>query len=166
MRIEHDAYYTPQQVLEDARELFADDLSMGLPLLDPFAGDGRVLRTFGGEGVALGYEIRDGTARGVLHGTDALRMPPPEGWVVITNPPYSLAFEAAQWCAAAEAAWLLLPLGFLASSKRRQWLQTHPPLVCPLARRPRFAGSGTAPQDYAWVRWSKDGRSGLDLRLR
>lgn len=66
--------------------------------------------------------------------------------VVITNPPFSLAFPIAQVAAPNENAWLalLLRLNFLGSGTkdgRSAWLRTHMPDVATLPNRPAFIAS-------------------------
>jgi hypothetical protein len=62
--------------------------------------------------------------------------------VIITNPPYTLAFDVVQLAIQMEA-WtvMLLRLNFLGSDDRADWLRKHPPDVGVLPNRPSFAAS-------------------------
>lgn len=77
--------------------------------------------------------------------------------VIITNPPYSQAFEFlvhARECAGDKTKIaFLLRLGFLASQRRVAVLSTWAPDVYVLARRPSFAHGRTDSTDYAWFVW-------------
>jgi hypothetical protein len=75
--------------------------------------------------------------------------------VIITNPPFSLAFE---FCihahAYADEVWMLLRLNFLASQKRATWFRSHEPsALFILTKRPDFTGGGGDSCDYAWFYW-------------
>lgn len=77
--------------------------------------------------------------------------------VLITNPPYSLAFEFAKK-AVREAVHtvLLLRLNWLASAKRAGWLREHTPDVYVLPNRPSFINGKTDSCEYAWMHWSSN----------
>lgn len=74
---------------------------------------------------------------------------------ILTNPPYSLAFEFCQHAVKhSRQVFLLLRLNFLASKKRREWFKAHEPsALIVLSERPSFTGSGTDATDYAWFYW-------------
>ena len=74
---------------------------------------------------------------------------------VVTNPPYSLAFDfIKQSLRHAPFVAALLRLNWLASSKRHEWLQRNTPDVFVLPDRPSFTGDGaTDSSDYAWMVW-------------
>jgi len=77
---------------------------------------------------------------------------------VITNPPYSLAFEFVQSCVGqAGYVAMLLRLDFLGSLARAQWLQENPPTqLYILSRRPSFTQDAKTDQyNYAWFVWQK-----------
>lgn len=91
--------------------------------------------------------------------------------VVITNPPYSLAFEFLQRCRQL-APWvcLLLRVGFLeggaspATAERSAFLKKDFPDVYVLPNRPPFAKNkagkwGTDSATYAWMMWGPEKRS-------
>lgn len=74
---------------------------------------------------------------------------------ILTNPPYSLAFEFCQQAVKySQHTYLLLRLNFLASIKRRAWFKSNEPsAIFVLSERPSFTGSGTDATDYAWIYW-------------
>lgn len=74
---------------------------------------------------------------------------------VVTNPPYSLAFEFAKHAVFySKEVFLLLRLNFLASKKRAYWFrQNEPSALFVLSQRPSFTGTGTDATDYAWFYW-------------
>ena len=76
---------------------------------------------------------------------------------IITNPPYSLAFEFCQHAVAhADEVFMLLRLNFLASRKRAAWFRANEPsALFVLSARPCFTDDGkTDATDYAWFCWS------------
>lgn len=76
---------------------------------------------------------------------------------IITNPPFSLAFEFCQHALkhAPEVA-LLLRLNFLGSQKRKEWFKVNEPnALFVLSARPDFTGGGGDSCDYAWFVWSR-----------
>lgn len=80
---------------------------------------------------------------------------------VVTNPPYSLAMEfISRSLSLSDCVVMLLPLSFLASTKRRNWWMTHGlTALWVLSKRPSFTGDGkTDATDYAWFVWDQAGR--------
>ena len=78
---------------------------------------------------------------------------------VVTNPPFSLAFEFCQHAVEhADHVFLLLRLNFLASIKRREWFKLNEPdALFVLSERPSFTPDGkTDATDYAWYFWSNN----------
>jgi hypothetical protein len=74
--------------------------------------------------------------------------------VVITNPPFSLAFEfVKQALEHAPVVVLLLRINWLGSQDRRDWLKAHRPAVHVLPNRPDFTGEGGDATEYAWLIW-------------
>lgn len=135
--------------------------------LDPCSGEGAILRVLELDRpswIRQGIEIDEGRARvcGVSKG-DALVEPWPMTDLVITNPPYALAFDfvqrAAQQCPHADRAFLLR-LNFLGSRKRASWLRSNTPDVFVLPRRPSFTNGGTDATEYSWMIWGP-GRIGI-----
>ena len=89
---------------------------------------------------------------------EALKTPPSEEVrVVITNPPFRIAYEVLQRSLAgfpnAHVA-LLLRLNFWGSVKRRRFLATFPADTYVMPNRPDFIGHGkTDSPEYAWFVW-------------
>lgn len=74
--------------------------------------------------------------------------------VVITNPPFSLAFEfVKQALEHAPIVVLLLRLNWLGSEDRRDWLKANRPAIYVLPNRPDFTGEGGDATEYAWFIW-------------
>jgi len=84
---------------------------------------------------------------------------------VVMNPPFSHCFEfVKKYVAETKHVFALLRLGFLASKKRREWLENNPPngLII-LSSRPSFTEDGkTDSQEYAWFCWSPATKKPLD----
>lgn len=164
-RREHDFYATPEWC---SRALFqhVDELRE-LPVLDPCAGDGAILKVAQNYRLEThGIEIRDVPAPpGVLSWSviDALehvrRVPPVRKWAsmtnIVTNPPYSLAQDFIEaWRDRVRLSAWLLRLNFLGSQKRAEWFRRNPPArVLILPRRPSFTGGATDSCEYAWIIW-------------
>ncbi|WP_436663579.1 hypothetical protein ACOALA_13645 [Alicyclobacillus acidoterrestris] len=79
---------------------------------------------------------------------------------IITNPPFSLAQEFVEKSLTlANCVIMLLRLNFLASGKRKEFWEKHPPTaIHVLTKRPSFTGTGTDATDYAWFVWDTTGR--------
>lgn len=74
--------------------------------------------------------------------------------VVISNPPFTLAVEfILKSMGIAPLLIFLLPLSFVSSKKRREFLDRHPPEINVLSKRPSFTGKGTDSVDYGWFIW-------------
>lgn len=75
---------------------------------------------------------------------------------IITNPPYSLAFDMIKHSLKqADAVYMLLRVNFLASETRSEWMKENTPDVYVLPNRPSFRGKGTDACEYAWFCWDK-----------
>lgn len=74
--------------------------------------------------------------------------------VIITNPPYSLAWDIVHW-GWNTANWiiLLLRINWLEGNKRQLWLSNHVPDMYVLPNRPSFRPPGTDSTGYAWFVW-------------
>ena len=87
---------------------------------------------------------------------DFLTMPAPTQLydVALGNPPFSLALEVVQHAMRmSRIVCMLLRVNFLASQKRREWMQANTPSIYVLPRRPSFTGAGTDATEYAWFVW-------------
>jgi hypothetical protein len=75
---------------------------------------------------------------------------------IITNPPYSLAFDMIKHSLnQTDSVYMLLRLNFLASETRSGWMKENTPDVYVLPNRPSFRGKGTDACEYAWFCWDK-----------
>lgn len=126
-------------------------------VLDPFAGDGAILRVVAARGATpIGLELdgvlaREAGAQCRDSLSDTLW---PEADIVITNPPYATAQRCIERCLAeSDRVVALLRLGFLASRRRADLHRRHPSDVYVLSRRPSFVGGRTDASDYAWFAW-------------
>lgn len=187
-RRKDDDYETPEWCVDLIWPYLLDHL--GTPMqtfytvIDPCAGRGRLLRLVGqllapdsrGSWQSLHAREIDPVRAGML--TEPRRVEERLGsalvcdWLaheedffpdlLITNPPYSLAFEFVQKavrlteeCGGMTA--MLLRLGFLGSRRRSGWMRAHPPSVHVISPRPSFTPDGkTDASEYAWFVWGDD----------
>ena len=152
VRIEADFYPTP--------------LTAFMPLIpylpkvktwEPAQGDGRLVRAMVASGIdAKGSDLypQDGTVPVDFLSTDG-HYP-----CIVTNPPFSLAFEFCQHALElSDHVFLLLRLNFLASKKRKSWWISHEPsAIFVLSSRPKFCKNkhgkwATDACDYMWASW-------------
>jgi len=139
-------------------DFYATPLSAFTPLLpyldktahhwEPACGDGRLVDSMRQHDIDC-----DGTDLNSGHNfLESTRQVP----VIITNPPYSLAFEfCVKAVTLAPEVWMLLRLNFLASQKRRTWfIGNEPSALFVLSHRPCFTDDGkTDATDYGWYFW-------------
>lgn len=141
-----DYYPTPLSAFEPLLPYFA----MLSNYWEPACGDKRLIKCLcdhgfcaHGDDIINGYDfLLDETIRDII----------------ITNPPYTYAFEFVQHAVShASEVYMLLRLNFLASLKRRQWFINHEPsALFVLSQRPSFRrGHGTDACDYAWFYWGR-----------
>jgi hypothetical protein len=144
IREPHDFYATPHESYRCLEPFIPRDGS----IWEPAEGDGRIVSWLRHQ---LGIDTHGGDLQ---KGYNFLG---DEDWhhCIITNPPYSLAFEFCQHAVKrAGHVFLLLRLNFLASKKRREWFkENEPAALIVLSERPSFTGSGTDATDYAWFYW-------------
>ena len=77
---------------------------------------------------------------------------------ILTNPPFSLAFEFCQHARKlSDNVFMLLRLNFLASLKRKAWfVENEPSALFILSKRPCFTNDGATDScDYAWFAWTQ-----------
>lgn len=144
------------------------------PILEPAAGEGHMLAVIREVYPAqdlLAVEIdtahaarlkqwdaQSGTGIHVWQADFLTWTPPGSVATVITNPPFSLAQAFCEHALALNPVLvaMLLPLSFLASSRRRSFWMIHPvSSLWVLSKRPSFRGQGTSAQDYAWFVWDQ-----------
>lgn len=170
-RVENDFYETPSWCVD----AILPHLPLGGRLLDPCAGNGAILnasehafsRCFGIEiNPVLVPDVGSIRAqRQEWTNLDALVI---GFWplvdVVLMNPPFNKKEEFVSRSIKEQAqhngaSCALLPLGFMASKKRRDFLRANPCDFHVLSKRPSFNGIGTDSCDYAWFVWGP-GRGG------
>jgi hypothetical protein len=175
-----DNYPTPPEVaallpaLLDRRYPGWDDGC--LALLEPSAGRGNLLQAFAGRQIPLriAVEVSASCRLDLEQLADRVHCPedfrfyaPPPVDLVVANPPYryssvflhkSLRYLRGRGL---NLAAFLLPLSFLGSTGRHNWLQEHPLTgLAALSERPSFTGDGgTDAVEYAWMIWAmRDGQ--------
>lgn len=76
---------------------------------------------------------------------------------IITNPPFSRALELLRvlWPMAQRSVAFLLPLSFLGSNERMDYLRENTPSLFILPERPVFDGYNTDQETYAWLVFSR-----------
>ena len=147
VRSPHDFYPTPvwcvHRLLDRVR-------LPGRRWLDPCAGDGAIVRA---------VPDRDWVTNDIRPGCD-IESDWLETWesfegfdCILTNPPFSLAFEFVQRAVQLAPTCMLLRQGFLASANRQPWLRENTPDVFVLPNRPDFTGGGGDSSDYVWCYW-------------
>lgn len=123
-------------------------------VLDPFAGDGAILRVlqeptpypWSPTRPLAGIEIRPEAEKhlvglgGVIGDALAVSLDPWRSWPVITNPPYSIAQECVtRWAPTVPWSAWLLRLNFLGTQERADWIRGYMPAhVLVLPARPKF----------------------------
>lgn len=175
----HDYYATPtwptlrlvRAVDKYVRPLVGVDVIRGQPVLDPFAGDGAILRQLAKMGCSQlhAWEL-DSAHDPALSQTphlkslrygDTLERVPDGDITVVTNPPYSKAYEAVKHFVhthPVSVAAFLLPLRFMQAKSRASLLASIPPsFVFVLPDRPDFKGDGkSADIGYGWIVWLRE----------
>lgn len=144
-RIAADFYKTPKAAFEPLLDALWE---CRCAFWEPACGDGRLIRWM------LDFKI-EAYGNDLDEGYDFLKDDSRRSGIV-TNPPFSLAFEFCQHAVSnANHVFLLLRLSFLASQKRRDWFRIHEPsALFVLSERPSFTENGkTDACDYAWMYW-------------
>lgn len=155
-----DNYATPIWCIEKLLDEYIPP-SAGL-LIDPAAGTGNILSVLHRRGIDMtrlvGTDIIDGydflSEDWAITDYDCHLLKPA---AIISNPPYSLAFEfVKKSLTLCDEVVMLLRLGFLASQTRYGFWQQHPcQRIIVLSERPSFDGDGTDNSDYGWFIWAK-----------
>lgn len=177
-RNESDFYSTPPWCVDRFLEQMAEQRSLGDVLpggrwLEPCAGSGAIISTVNAARSDITWcaaELREEMAPLInplvtqAYYGDFLAMPddffgPPLFDVIITNPPFRLAFEFVQKSMRmAKYTVMLLRLNFLGSEKRAEFMRSCPPDINTLPNRPMFSLNkegkpGTDSPEYAWMVW-------------
>lgn len=163
----HDAYQTPKWAVRQCLEHIVLKYCITTPrtILEPSAGRGNVVdgaRLFYPEAkifaidkyVSGEWENADfSTTMDFLDADDGNVKR--EFDLVIGNPPYSLAQEFIELsCSMGHVVIFLLRIAFMASGKRAEFWERHPPSgVWVHPNRPSFSNRGTDSADYAWFVW-------------
>lgn len=175
VRIERDYYPTPEwcvaEFLRVPRVKWA--LRDGFfRLCDPCAGDGAIYRAANNRS-AVGYEpfcsaeLSDIEPRSTgnveirrgdfLSGpiSDRISTNPRCMDICLTNPPYSLSLEFVERAVQTyPLTCMLLPLSFLASKSRNDFIRLYNPAVYVIPRRPSFVNRKTDHAEYGWFCWA------------
>jgi len=177
-RVEHDFYPTPKWCV--ARLMEKLDFWTGDNVwLEPCAGNGAIIKA-----IKELYPADDETwkivelqpefeqelktlSENVVIG-DYLTTDPGKVDVIITNPPFSLAFEIIKKALESKprVVCMLLRLNFLGSKERSSFMRENTPDVYVLPNRPSFTGKGTDSIEYAWFVWSEDNGYGSQPSVR
>lgn len=162
-----DAYMTPGWCASRLLDVWQP---RGRLLVEPFAGDGAIVRKIMGEWVT--YEIRDVKPPSQRHNCcDFLTVREIDVNVcaVVTNPPFSLAEEGirhSRYLYPDADLVFLLRLNFLGSSGRLPlWRDLGAPDVFVLPNRPSFTGGKTDSCEYAWFVWPPSKRDFGRIRV-
>jgi len=160
-RNEHDFYETPKWLTETLvphlHEYFQDDSVQDFRILEPACGAGAISRIIADKfpwASVIGTDLQDDPPVDFL-----LAEPDPAYDLIITNPPYTVAWEfiqqALKWRKSERSiVAMLLRLNFLGSRKRAKWLRAYPPHTLITPRRPTFTADGkTDATEYAWFLW-------------
>lgn len=149
----YDAYETPEWAVKSFLTLCP--IRSDWKYLEPCRASGRFYN-----------ELPIGSAWGeIREGVDYLATDYPRVDCILTNPPYSLAQEFVEKAHKdAEVIIMLLRLGFLESTKRKEFWDKYPlDHLVTLSKRPSFTEDGkTDGAGYAYFIWDKNNRLGLD----
>jgi hypothetical protein len=160
MRIQNDAYYTPDKLASVLVSLL--DVQPGDRCLEPHAGGGAFVRALRAQGAhVIGIDVDPlsvglAMAHGFLVG-DFLQITLPRKDWIVGNPPFA-GFEAhvqhALDMRPRKGVAFLLRLAVLESAKCAAWWRLRMPSdVWPLAERPSFTGGKTDSCAYGWFVW-------------
>lgn len=148
VRNAQDFYATPKSAFEPMLPFI---YQVGGPVWEPACGDGRLIQWMGDYGI----ECDGSDINAAAFPMDFLK-DSRTGHCLISNPPFSLAFEFCQRAVVRyNNVFLLLRLNFLASGKRKEWFKANEPdALFVLSKRPCFTNDGkTDATDYAWYFW-------------
>lgn len=126
--------------------------------MEPCCGDGRIVDWILKKNIKCVYsDIERRFDLPLLRVCDYLTTPMDKVDLIITNPPFSLAFEFLQkGLQESRSSCWLLRLNFLASNKRSKWFKEHEPdALYVLSKRPSFVNGKTDMTDYGWFIYDK-----------
>lgn len=177
-QVNHEKYYTPDWCVKAIAAQFKTDEIKHINILEPCAGDGRLLEVFMAELDKNPYMTYSAEAIDIepdkinVKKADFLTYETDLKYdLVITNPPFSLALDCLK-----KALTLLTPTGkvvfllrqgFLAAKWRYEEYKANPLLIphtnYVLSTRPRFIFPANAKKssdstDYCWMIWSNDNK--------
>lgn len=148
VRNESDYYPTPEAAFRPLLPFIGKVMIHGEAVWEPACGDRRLINWMNDFGITADGNDLNAERNGVDYLSDMTMR-----YCVVTNPPFSLAFDFAKHAVAhADHVFLLLRLGFLASRKRAEWWkQNRPSAMFVLSSRPSFTSDGkTDSADYFW----------------
>jgi hypothetical protein len=149
MRIEYDAYLTPNDTSKQFIELL--DIGKVTSFLEPCRGEGSIYDKINCS-IKTYCEIREDIPK------DYLTKKYGRFDLIVTNPPFSLAQEfLLKSLSEADCVCYLMRLNFLGSQKRKALWESIgvPDKLIVLSKRPSFTGKGTDSIEYAWFCWDK-----------
>lgn len=177
----HDFYPTPRYPVHRLLDVVGRDLADATDWLDPCAGQGHLIRAVASWYVEhlptakarfswRAYELQEDfkphlapLAHDLVVGGSSLVLDwnCAAGSVVIMNPPVTTAYEfvhkaVTEARARGATVFALLPLNFMTTEKRTDFLRVHTPSIYVLPNRPSFTGDGRTMRgvDYAWFAWN------------
>jgi len=159
-------YQTPPWAIERYLETYPSFLLQAERILEPNAGEGRIVNAlddFGYTGEIWAFEIQkryqthlEDSAAQHVHMGDCFDLIDeyPGGGVLITNPAFPIAHQMLQaYWSLVDHIVLLQKIDFLGSTDRYAFISQHVPHTCLLPERPKFTGSNTDQTYYAWYHW-------------
>lgn len=162
-REERDYYQTPSW----PTKLYLAERSLpGGRWLEPAVGGGAIIKAVNEvrsdiiwDGVDIEPQLTADEAKDLgveVYKADFLKVTPqPMYDVVITNPPFFLAYAFIQHALLfAPLVVMLLRIGILESRERAPWMRAHPPDIYFLPNRPSFVKGRTDSCSYAWFEWA------------
>jgi len=164
----YEDYQTPIWVIDLLLDHWRPmEYSRRVTLVEPCAGEGRILQRFGKRYKYLdttGIEIQPKYIPLLDPLVDCLeigdfRQSTGRWDVGVTNPPFSLIYECAQWgleCCRHFA--MLARVGFMETEKRSDLVRKTTPDLYLLPNRPSFVGKSFDSTQYAWWTWPGKGR--------
>jgi hypothetical protein len=159
-RLKHDAYQTPDWVVEQLCEVER----LPSQIWEPCAGEGQlanVLRQHGSKVIETDLDPRTRSQRRL----DFLAARRPLAKAVVTNPPYRIATKFIRHALSlgVEYLALLLKADFLNAQERHQLISEigYPARIWSLTSRPDFRRQGAPPMNCSWFIWDGHASSAM-----